>query len=172
MKEIPLTQGYIAIVDDEDCANVSMYSWRIHKNKNRNGEITHTYAASTKTDDGKPTTIFMHRLVCGDKSYGMQVIHIDDNGLNNQKENLIICTAKQRSQRNKKGVNTSSKYKGVCIDVHAPAKKYSAYINVGSKTVFLGRFSTEIEAAKEYDRFAIIHHREFARVNTYEAQDE
>lgn len=52
MKLISLTQGYSAMVDDEDYKYLREYKWRIDKQANTN------YAARK---NGKQTTYYMHR---------------------------------------------------------------------------------------------------------------
>ena len=61
---------------------------------------------------------------------------------------------------------TSSKYKGVCFD---NAKRYPKRPWLSSiyhkKTIFIGHFSTEEEAAKAYDKAAYKIAGEFAKLN-------
>jgi hypothetical protein len=91
------------------------------------------------------------------------VDHIDNNPLNNQKSNLRICSLKDNSKNSTKRNNTSSKYKGVYFENYT--KKYKANIKVDYKTINLGRFLNEIDAAKAYDKAAIKYFGEFANLN-------
>lgn len=98
MKEIPLTQGKVALVDDEDYERVAQFKWCV-SDHGRMGHIkwyacTGNSAASGKDIRGRtkrkrPSLIRMHRFIMGvtDKRV---VHHKDDNGLNNQKSNLEI----------------------------------------------------------------------------------
>jgi hypothetical protein len=78
MREIKLTQGYIALIDDEDYDLVSWFSWHAHVC------LKTVYARTAGS-------ILMHRLVMRAPK-GMEVAHLDDNGLNNRKQNLMIMT--------------------------------------------------------------------------------
>jgi hypothetical protein len=95
---------------------------------------------------------------------GVEIDHQDGNGLNNQKYNLRICTtaqngANQRTQSRKK----SSRFKGVNWD--KDRQKWYAHIKVNQVLKNLGRFSSEIEAAKAYNKAAIIAFGKFAKLN-------
>ena len=94
--------------------------------------------------------------------------HIDRNPLNNSIDNLREAT-RQENNRNKKkektrnGKPTSSIYKGVSW--HKPTKKWQVQIYVDSKPKYLGYFTSEIDAAKAYDKAAVKHFGEFAKIN-------
>ena len=64
MREISLTQGLVAIIDDEDFESISKFTWYAKANYN-------TFYAAT----GKKTT-YMHRLLCPCLN-GMVVDHIN-----------------------------------------------------------------------------------------------
>ena len=85
MKQVPLTQGYFAMVDDEDFGKVAGYPCYYQK-----GAFTE-YAVCYL---GEQKTIGMHRLITNAPE-GMVVDHIDGNGLNNQKLNLRLVTTKE-----------------------------------------------------------------------------
>lgn len=78
MKEIPLTRGYVAVVDDEDYALVSQFEWH----PKIDGE-------SICAVHGSQTQQLMHRLILG-VDPTVIVIHKDRNGLNNRRSNLHI----------------------------------------------------------------------------------
>ena len=58
MKEVPLTRGYVALVDD-DFDKVSQYAWRYHFARARRT----AYAYAPIRVGGRSTTIKMHRLI-------------------------------------------------------------------------------------------------------------
>lgn len=101
MKEIELTQGYKAIVDDDKYEFLNRQKWWADVKKY--GKV---YAASEV--NGKKIKMHQMLLPC---PKGFIPDHKDGNGLNNQMRNLRIATQTQnaanRTIRNKAG------YKGV-----------------------------------------------------------
>lgn len=94
----------------------------------------------------------------------MEVDHIDHNGLNNQKSNLRNCTHRQNAMNNSS--RGSSKYLGVSIVGRGRQKgMISAEIKMNYRKIHIGVFSTEIEAAKAYDKKAKELFGEFANLN-------
>lgn len=88
MKEIVLTHGQIAMVDDEDFALVNEWKWHATK------DPKHRYASHSQYVPGEsPKTTTMHRLIMGCPD--LLVVHIDGNGLNNQKSNLRFAMPSQ-----------------------------------------------------------------------------
>ena len=78
------------------------------------------------------------------------VDHIDNNPLNNRKENLREATLSQNSWNSvKRTAQCSSSYKGVSWD--KKQAKWRSYINIKRKQQHLGYFESEDEAAKAYD---------------------
>ncbi len=107
MKKIPLTQGKVALIDNEDYSLIKTFRWF----SNKMGKLN-IYAVSTIYMKGQPNiTLLMHRLLAN-APLGVQVDHIDGNGLNNQKSNLRLCDAKGNNC-NRQVVRGISKYKGV-----------------------------------------------------------
>lgn len=154
MKEIKLTQNKYAIVDDEDFEKLSEYKWY----------YSHGYAKRDSKINGKKTRIYMHRLIMKDPS-GFMIDHIDGNKLNNTKLNLRKCNNMEnvRSQRKNIIRGKTSIYKGVYFDKNR--KLFSSSITVNRKVINLGRFTNEIDAAKEYNKAALKYFGEFAVLN-------
>lgn len=102
----------------------------------------------------------------GDIPNDLEIDHIDMDRLNNRIENLRLATT-QENNRNKAKITsrkTTSKYKGVCWV--KGRSKWRAEISIEKyKGQHLGYFVDEIDAARAYDRAAIIHHKSFAQLN-------
>lgn len=165
MKEIPLTRGMVALVDDEDFDRVNKFKWNANK-------ISNTYYACRSVKIPKTRNsvcIYMHRLILGLTVSTQYADHKDHNGLNNQKNNLRICAHHQNLTNLKKRQNTSSKYFGVCFypNLKQP-NKYASYISSKGKRYPLGYYTTEREAALVYNDAAIKLHGEFAKQNNVE----
>lgn len=154
MKEMLLTQGKMALVDDEDYARVATLTWHFSAKR---------YAAHRVGYHGK--YIYMHRFVIS-ASENERVDHVDGDGLNNTRINLRICTQSQNMMNARKRANVSSKYKGVLFN--KSRGKYIAYIQIGGKNKHLGVFLCENDAAIAYNDAARIHFGEFARLNEVE----
>lgn len=150
MKEIILTQGKVALVDDEDYEKVSQYKWHAQKGHNT------FYAVRSVWKSNK---IQMHKFIMNANF----IDHKDGSGLNNQKENLRVCNNTENSRNCKLTYNSTTGYKGVHWDKNN--KKYQVEIMVNRKHIFLGRFVDIIEAAKAYDKAALKYFGEFARLN-------
>lgn len=137
MKKIPLSQGKFALVDDEDFEWLSQ--WRRYAEK-----LGGTYYGARNTQNPKGT-IRLHRLVMGAKQ-GEIVDHIDHDGLNNQKENLRICSyqtnilnRRDLSKANKSGVS------GVCWSKQH--QRWTARTSYKGKMVYIGQFKNLEDAA-------------------------
>lgn len=155
MKEIPLTQGKVALVDDEDFDYLSQWKWCANKN-------WHTFYARRAIYDPQQKAIYMHRSLLNAPD-GVEIDHIDGNGLNNTRCNLRLCTRRQNRINSNKRNNTSSKYKGVSWS--KDAQKWHASISLNGARKCLGFFPSEDEAALAYNWAAIGIHGRFARLN-------
>ena len=152
-KAIPLTQGKIAIVDDENYKWLNQWKWRAHKSRNT------YYAVRAKNGEH----IAMHREILGlTKGDGKLTDHKSRNGLDNQEHNLRICTSFQ-NQHNRKPQGGTSKYKGVSWNKRE--RRWQARIESSGKTIHIGNFTNELKAAEAYDRKAKELFGEFACIN-------
>jgi hypothetical protein len=91
----------------------------------------------------------MHREIIGAPA-GIQVDHINRNGLDNQRINLRLATPQQQAanRRRPSGVH-SSQYKGVTW--HSGAQRWQAQIEITGRTIYLGLFTDEHAAAAAYE---------------------
>jgi len=104
----------------------------------------------------------MHREIL-DAPDGMQIDHVNGNGLDNRVANLRLCTATQNQRNAVKRANGSSRFKGV--DWNKRQKKWRARITINKRTILIGRYCDEFRAAKAYDKKAIELFGEFANIN-------
>ena len=166
MKHIPLIGkngfGKSVLCDNRDYALLSDYIW--YGSEEGSDEV---YAATCFYDKAtkKTRVIKMARLLMN-PGPTQEVDHKDGNSLNNCRSNLRLCTHVQnmrnkRKQRTRNGVSTKSRFKGVSFQ-HG---KWIAYVSINNKQIYLGRFVSELEAARAYNNAALIYYREFAKLN-------
>lgn len=150
-KQIPLTQGKVAIVDDDMYEYLMQWKWSAIKSRS-------TYYA--KRNGGFPfrKMILMHRVIMNTPD-GMETDHRDHDGLNNTRANLRNCTRSQNLRNHK--TRNSSGFKG--IKMHQG--KWRADIYVDGKRIYLGSSSNAEDAAKLYDEAAKKYFGEFANLN-------
>ena len=145
MKAIPLTQGKVTFVNDEDYLKLSEHRWYAHK-------IGNTYYA-IRNSPRDPLThqhykILMHVVIL-DTPKGMDTDHINGNGLDNRRENLRIATRRENMQNQKnRHRRKTSKYPGVWWSKQR--NKWRACIEVNNKQYYLGIYSSEEKAARVY----------------------
>lgn len=154
MKEIPLTRGLVALVDDSDFEELNRWKWF---------EDGRGYARRGEKRSGKLVAIFMHRVLLG-ADVGDLVDHIDGNGLNNTRANLRLCNHFQNMRNSKMRKNNTSGFKGVFWD--KKNENWRARIRAGAGMINIGSFDTPEEAARHYDAAALRYHGEFARPNS------
>ena len=157
MKEIQLTQGKVALVDDEDFEYLNQWKWYAN---NMKGNFYATKAITVSKC--KQKIISMHRLIMKPEK-GYVIDHIDGNSLNNQKNNLRICTHAENMRNSKIYSNNTSGFKGVYW--HKQTAKWMAYISYNNKITHLGLFINPKDAARAYNEAAIKFHVEFAKLN-------
>lgn len=155
-REIPLTQGKVTLVDDADFDWLSQWKWRYHS-------TGYAIRRRQKADGPGSENIRMHRLILSPIPEGYEPDHIDGDGLNNQRANLRLATHSQNHANRGMQRNNTSGFKGVSWQ--KKRKKWEARIRVNGHNVYLGYFDDIIEAARAYNRAAVKHFGEFARLN-------
>lgn len=144
MKEILLTQGKVALVDDDDYEYLSQFNWHVYKSKHSNT----FYAKRAKMVDGKKTHIKLHHEILGIPEKGFMIDHKDHNGLNNQRENIHFVTNRQNQMNRCDKNECLSKYPGVSMNRHRSRFRVDVMLN--KKRTYLGSFIDELEAAITY----------------------
>lgn len=152
MKTIPITRGLVALVDDGDYEWLNQWKWCALKAR---------YAYRRAGPRTAYKVLLMHREIVGAQS-GQYVDHINRNPLDNQRVNLRLATMSQNISNSWRSDNTSG-YRGVHYD--KSKRSWAVGIQVLGKKHFLGRFKSPTKAARAYDRAALKHFGEFARLN-------
>lgn len=158
MIEISLTQNKFTIIDDKYFDLISQYKWYVHKNGNNYYVMTHDRQV-----------IYMHRLILENKlgrtlQKNEEVDHINMNSLDNRECNLRVCTKSQNAMnKNKQKGSYSSIYKGVYWN--KKTEKWRSKIMINGKSIHLGLFHNEEEAAKIYNKASERYFKDFAKPN-------
>lgn len=133
--------------DIEDYERIKQHTW---------GLRTGYFAATINKKHVK-----LHRFILNLK-YNESADHIDCNTANNRRQNLRKCTDQQNHFNRSKNRGTSI-YKGVCWI--KKKNKWRSSIGYNGRTIYLGEYKNEIDAAKAYNKKAIELFGEFARIN-------
>ena len=171
MKEIPLTKGRVALVDDEYYYYIRQFNWFITKSGKgyaaRKGE-----QYIDKDGKKKQSIIFMHRIIMNTPK-NMEVDHRNRIKTDNRKSNMRNCIHSENT-RNRPGLeDATSQYKGVYIykskynrNGEYRIKYYiRAKIAIDGKQIHIGSFKTEEDAARAYNEAAKKYFGEYALLN-------
>lgn len=157
MKEIQLTQGKVALVDDDTYDYLNQWKWYAN---NLNGKF---YAVRNLRINKKYVkSILMHRFIMSTNK-GLVVDHLNGDTLDNRKCNLRNCTHGENLKNQKISIKNTSGYKGVSWNKNH--KSYEAKINNNNITIQIGNFKNIIDAARAYNEAAVKYHGEFANLN-------
>jgi len=160
MKKIKLTQGFHAIVDNDDYKYLNQFKWHVLNNKNR-PHLT-KYARRYKgKKNGKRIYITMHQEIMNLKNIKFEIDHKDRNGLNNQKNNLRKCTRSQNQANTGRRIGSKSTFKGV----YSRGIKYVSQKRHNGRIVYLGIFERELDAVAKYNEYVKKLHGEFSLLN-------
>jgi hypothetical protein len=152
-KQIPLTQGKFALVDDDDFEWLNQWKWYY-----KDGYAARNITVGKK----KQKTIRMHIEIMKPPD-GMDIDHIHGDGLDNRKLELRLCTMPGNIANSKIRVDNVTGYKGVSF--HKRRGKFISQIRVNNKLKHIGYYVTAEEAAHAYDNAAVVFFGQFARLN-------
>ena len=157
-REIPLTQGQVAIVDAADYEWLSQYTWSLLRSKH----TCYAFRRTTRAKGAKPICIFMHREILGVDD-GSNVDHCDGEGLHNWRANLRQATQSQNMANTRLRSDNRHGFKG--IERNGDCKKWAARLKANGTVYYSGGHPTAEDAARIYDALASEHCGEFARLN-------
>lgn len=155
--EVPLTQGFVALIDDEDAERVALRKWCAQR-----GNTGGYYAISPRQWRARVPAVLLHRYIL-EAPQGVKVDHIDQNPMNCRRENLRLATQSQNGCNRGKQANNTSGFKGVYW--HREGKKWYVKIKARGENHYRGMFVDPAEAARVYDSLARELHGEFACLN-------
>ena len=150
-KTIELTQGKVALVDDEDYERINAYKWYYCK-----GYAVRKFGSPPRK------FVYMHRVIL-DTPDGLETDHVNGDGVDNRKANLRACTRSENQRNLGRTISNTSGFKGVTKS--KGSTKWIASIKHFGQQIYLGRFTTPEAAARAYDEAALKLHGEFARTN-------
>jgi hypothetical protein len=158
MKAIPLTKGYVALVDDADYARVAAFKWRAMPWTRADGSISVRAARSAPRGGPKRGLIYMHAFICGYP----RPDHADGDGLNNQRYNLRPASDEQNGANRRKTRGLTSVFLGV-------NRNHDGWVaRIRKDRKYIGYFHDEADAATAYNFAALELYGEFARFNAPE----
>lgn len=154
IRHIALTRGQIAIVDAADYDWLMQWNW--HAAITANGFYARRIEPVNRF-------IYMHRAIMG-ASAEIEVDHIEsDKMLDNRRSNLRLATSAQNQCNTKRRTDNTSGYKGVSW--YKRDAMWRASVQVAGNTIFLGSFTSNVDAAHAYNFAAIVLHGEYAQLN-------
>jgi hypothetical protein len=142
---------------------VLRHKWSLHRRRNRATD----YAQANVKVGGVWKRVLLHRYILNAPP-GQQVDHEDGDGLNCTRENMRLAThAQNQHNAGSHRDSRTSRYRGVSF--HKKTGKWRVQLMVNRRRIPFPLFVSEEEAARAYDRAALEHFGEFARLNFSEA---
>jgi uncharacterized protein YegP (UPF0339 family) len=145
-REIPLTQGQVALVDVEDYEWLSRYSWCAAWNEHMSSFYAIRSVKLTPGRKGKNYTMRMHREIMGlERGDPRKVDHREPSQtLDNRRFNLRIASNSQNMMNTRIYANNTTGFKGIYLVKSTGL--FGAEISANNKTHFLGFYPTAEEA--------------------------
>ena len=150
IRHIPLTHGQVAIVDTADYEWLMQWRWQAAWKK-----TTKSYIARRGS-----SSIHMARVIMNAPP-NRDVDHENYNTLDNRRINLRLATDSESSINRRLDPRNKCGFRGIrCHNGH-----WTARIGLNRKNIYLGSFASAEDAARGYDRAAILYHGQFAVLN-------
>jgi len=150
--EIPLTQGYVALVDDCEYERCARHNWCAAVSP---GTV---YGTRGFYVDGKYVRIFLHRFILGLPD-GISVDHADGDGLNNTYANLRAASTRQNQWNKRRRPDAPP------VGVTKYGSVFRATVSIDGRPQSFGTFETEAEASRVYDAAIVRLRGAFAQPN-------
>lgn len=168
-RTVPLSRGYVALVDDEDYEWLSAFKWcfRGSAKEPDYGYAVRGWRYTDAEGNSRYKGVAMHREIMGADGKE-RVDHVNGDRLDNRRSNLRLATDSQNGLnrgKHRRVAAVSSQFKGVYREQRRKNKIWGVRIQAAGKYVYVGSYETEEEAALAYDAAAKRHHGEFARLN-------
>ena len=159
-REIPLTQGQVAIVDAADFEWLNQHKWWAQYDTHTQGYYANT---QIKLASKYWPHYSMHRMILGlERGDTREGDHWNGNSLDNRRSNLRITDNHGNGRNQRKNSRNTSGFKGV--QWRKDRSRWLAVIRVNGKLIYLGMRNTPEEAYALYCEASKAYHGEFGRV--------
>jgi len=145
MRQIPLSQNKIAILDDDDFDRFSQYHW-CYRGERNGGE---GYAIRHAKDGKKKRTEYLHRAIMN-PAPGLEVIFLNYDRLDCRRENLRIVSKQEARRHHRVRRDSDSGMKGVRFNPDGGS--WSALTFRDGHCRSIGTFSNKGEASWAYEQ--------------------
>ncbi len=146
-------------IDREDLKRVNEYSWRVTFGTTGRKRVV----TSIREKSGVRSLTLGKFLMKPPRGKQVYPRRFNDE-LDYRKSNLIVCTLRERQRLLPKNrLKATSPYRGVSFD--KSAKKWRASIEVNGRSINLGQFKMEADAALAYNKAARKHFGDLAYQN-------
>jgi hypothetical protein len=132
MKQLELTKGKFAIIDDEDYEYLSQWKWSFDDLYAVRGEYLGKLEGKYKYKK-----IYMHKVI-NQTPKGLETDHINHDKLDNRRCNLRSVT---KSQNNRNRTVYKKNISGVIgVNWYKQTQRYNAFITINGKRIHLGYY--------------------------------
>ena len=156
----------VVILDDDQFDKIKDIKWSIVKCKDNRDYHDLFYARGRVPNKlvGKygQSRIRMHRFLM-DAPDGIQVDHINHNGLDNRLCNLRFATHQQQAANSRTQYRSTTGFKGVVFK--RKKNLFVCRIRVNGKLIYGGSFKNVFEAALKYNKLALHYFGQYAQIN-------
>ena len=144
MKEIPLSQGQTALVDDADYPLLSEFKWCYRSE--RNGK--QGYAVRHSKVYRRDRLVYLHRQIMPAPP-GFEVVFANYDRLDCRRENLKVVSKEEARRHHRVRSDSKSGVKGVRYDPENDS--WSAYVYRNGHCYHVGTYYTQEQAVAAYE---------------------